>query len=38
MLNFRPQYSRAAATQRWVFSYADLVTILLVLFIAIAAQ
>jgi chemotaxis protein MotB len=38
MTNYRPRYYRASAGPRWIFSYADMVTILLVLFVAISAK
>lgn len=38
MTNYRPQPCTAGTGQRWIFSYADILTILLVLFVAVAAQ
>ena len=38
MTNYRPRYYRASTGPRWIFSYADMVTILLVLFVAISAK
>jgi chemotaxis protein MotB len=38
MTNYKPMRRASAATARWIFSYADMVTILLVLFVAIAAK
>jgi chemotaxis protein MotB len=37
-MNYRPQSYRDNQGQRWLFSYADMVTILLILFIAISAH
>jgi chemotaxis protein MotB len=38
MTNHRPQPYGGATGPRWIFSYADMMTILLVLFVAISAQ
>ena len=38
MTTYRPLYSRVGAGPRWIFSYADMMTILLVLFVAISAK
>jgi chemotaxis protein MotB len=38
MTNYKPHYYSADVTNRWVFSYADMVTILLVLFVAVSAK
>ena len=38
MTNYRPQPYGAGAGPRWIFSYADMLTILLVLFVAISAH
>lgn len=38
MTNYKPLYHRSSSSQRWIFSYADVLTILLVLFVAVSAQ
>lgn len=37
-MDYTPQYYKAEISHRWIFSYADILTILLVLFVAISAQ